>query len=57
MSNATTHGHDGPYGTSLLPRDQSEHQLAAAPVLESLDDIEVDDLTDDEYQKFIAALS
>jgi hypothetical protein len=49
--------HDGPHGTNLLPHDLTEQELMAAPVLESLDVLEVADLTDDEYGIFTAALS
>lgn len=49
--------HDGPHGTSLLPRDLTDEEFAALPTLASLDKLEIEDLTDDEYGKFIAALS
>jgi hypothetical protein len=57
MSDAAAHDHEGPYGTGLLPRDLTEEELAAAPVLASLDALIIEDLTDDEYELFIAALS
>lgn len=57
MSDAATHEHEGPHGTGLLPRDLTEDELAAAPVLASLEDLEIEDLTDDEYDSFVAALS
>lgn len=57
VSDAATHGHDGPHGTSLLPRDLTDDEFAALPILESLDQLEIEDLTDDEYEKFIAAIS
>lgn len=46
-----------PSGTSALPPDLTPEQLAAAPVLASLDDLVIDDLTDDEYEAFLAALN
>lgn len=57
MSDAATDDHDRPHGTSLLPRDLTDEEFAALPILESLDELEIDDLDDDEYEKFIAALS
>lgn len=48
---------DGPYGTALLPRDLTEEQLAAAPVVASADALVIDDLSADEYEEFVAALS
>ena len=57
MSNPASHDHDGPHGTSLLPRDLTEAEFAAAPILESLDALVIEDLTDDEYDSFLAALS
>ena len=57
MSTAAASDHDGPHGTSLLPRDLTDEEFAALPTLASLDKLEIEDLTDDEYGKFIAALS
>src|SRR5687767_8200614 len=58
VSDAASHHQDEvPHGTRLLPRDLTDEEFAALPVLESLDQLEIDDLTDDEYEKFIAALS
>ena len=48
---------EGPYGTSLLPRDLTEAELTAAPVLLSADALLIDDLTADEDDAFAAALS
>jgi hypothetical protein len=45
------------YGTSLLPRDLTEDELTAAPVLESADALLIDGLTVDEDDLFAAALS
>lgn len=57
MSDAATHDLDGPHGTGLFPRDLTDAEFAALPVLESLEQLEIEDLTDDEYEKFVAAIS
>lgn len=57
MSDAVGDNHDRPHGTSLLPRDLTDDEFAALPVLESLEQLEIEDLTDVEYEKFIAAIS
>lgn len=57
VSDVASHDHDGPYGTSLLPRDLTDEEFASLPVLESLEQLEIEDLTDDEYEKFLAAIS
>jgi hypothetical protein len=57
VSDAAKPGGESPHGTGLLPRDLSEAELAAAPVLASVDDLLIDDLTDDEDESFAAALS
>jgi hypothetical protein len=46
---------EAPHGTSL-PADLTDDQLAAAPVLESIDDLLVEELSDDEDDAFAAAL-
>lgn len=56
MSNAAHHDHEGPQGLNLLPRDLTPEELEAAPVLESVDDLIIDELSDEEYDAFIAAL-
>lgn len=56
MSDAARQERDVPHGTSLLARDLTPEELRAAPVLVSLDDLAIDDLTDDEYDAFIAAI-
>lgn len=43
-------------GLSLLPRDLTPEEIANAPVLESLDDLLIEDLTDEEYQASLDAL-
>jgi hypothetical protein len=45
-----------PRGTSLLPRDLSDDQLAAAPILASIDGLLIEDLSEDEDDAFAAAL-
>jgi hypothetical protein len=47
---------DGPHGLSLLPRDLTPDEIANAPVLQSLDDLVIEDLTAEEYQAFLDAL-
>ncbi|MFN8038704.1 MAG: hypothetical protein U0Q07_05775 [Acidimicrobiales bacterium] len=57
MSNAVPRDHRGSQGADLLPRDLTDEELAAAPVLVSLDALLIDELTDDEDDAFAAALS
>lgn len=57
MSDAASRHDEVPHGTSQLPRDLTDEEFAALPVLASLDQLEIDDLTDDEYEQFIAAMS
>lgn len=45
-----------PHGTSLLPSDLTDRQLAAAPTLNSIDTLLIEDLSDDEDDAFAAAL-
>lgn len=56
MSDAAHSGDSRPHGTDLLPRDLTEDQLAAAPVLDSIDALLIDDLSEDEDEAFAAAL-
>lgn len=56
MSDVAQRPDDAPHGTSLLPRDLTEDQLAAAPVLASVDMLLIEDLLDDEDDAFAAAL-
>lgn len=56
MSDAAHPQHEAPQGTSLLPRDLTEDQLAEAPVLASVDKLLIEELTDDEDDAFAAAL-
>lgn len=57
MSNAATTGDDRPHGTGLLPRPLTPAEKSNAPVLASLDALVIDDLTDEEYDRFLAALA
>lgn len=56
MSNAADGRLGAPHGTSLLPRDLSADQFAAAPTLTSADELLIEDLTDREDEAFAAAL-
>jgi len=44
------------HGTGLLPSDLSEDQLAAAPVLTSIDTLLIEELSVDEDEAFASAL-
>ena len=57
MSNAATTGDDRPHGTGLLPQPLTPAEMSNAPVLGSLDALVIDDLTDEEYEHFLAALA
>jgi hypothetical protein len=57
VSNAAHRDRHGPQGAELLPRDLTEAELVAAPVLVSPDALLIDELTDDEDDAFAAALS
>jgi len=57
MSNAEINDSDRPHGTSLLPRDLTDEDLAAAPVLASADALLIEDLTADEDDAFFTALT
>ena len=46
---------DAPKGLSLLPRDLTPEEIAAAPVYHE-DDWLIEDLGDEEYQAFLDAL-
>ncbi|MBI2703695.1 MAG: hypothetical protein HYX32_00165 [Actinobacteria bacterium] len=56
MTDDATNEHERPHGFNLLPRDLTEEELDAAPVLKSLDDLVIEDLTDEEYEAFLTAL-
>ena len=53
---ARQHDETAPRGTSLLPSDLTPAQLKAAPVLASVDSLVIDELTDEEYGAFLAAV-
>jgi hypothetical protein len=55
MSNAARDD-EVPHGTALLPRDLTEEQLEAAPVLVSVEALVIEGLTQDEDDAFAAAL-
>jgi hypothetical protein len=50
------HGENSHCGIGSLPRDLTEAELNAAPVLMSFDALVIADLSDDEADAFIAAL-
>jgi hypothetical protein len=56
MSDAAHSRDSSPHGTDLLPRDLTEDQLAAAPVLTSVDALLIEGLSEDEDDAFAAAL-
>lgn len=57
MSNAAREqDEDAPRGSTSLPRDLTPAQLQAAPVLASAESLVIDELTDQEYDDFVAAL-
>ncbi len=56
MSDVAKRPDDAPHGTSLVPSDLTEDQLAAAPVLASVDTLLIEDLLEDEDDAFVAAL-
>ncbi len=45
-----------PAGLRLLLPDLTPAELASAPILHSVDELVIEDLTDDEYAAFVAAL-
>ena len=57
MTNAARKQPHRPHGIDLLPRDLTPAELADVPVLASVDDLLIDDVTDDEDDAFAAALS
>jgi hypothetical protein len=56
MSNAAQDASGSSRRTSALADDLTAEQLASAPTLSSLDSLVIDDLTDEEYDAFLAAL-
>jgi hypothetical protein len=57
VSDAANDRLDIPHGKSLLPRDLTSDELLAAPVLDSVDALLIDGLTDDEDDAFAAAVT
>ena len=55
-SDTADHQDETPHGTALLPCDLTDAQLAAAPILSSIDTLLIDDLDDVEDDAFAAAL-
>ena len=56
MSDPADRHDDAPLGTTLLPSDLTEDQLAAAPVLTSVDMLLIEELSEDEDDAFATAL-
>ena len=56
MSDAARDRGETPHGLTLLPRAMTSDELDNAPVLESVEALLIDDLSDDENDAFAAAL-
>jgi hypothetical protein len=56
VNNVEEHS-EPPHGLVLMPRDLTAAEIAAAPILHSLDELVIDDLTDDEYMALERALA
>lgn len=56
VSTAAGRDDQAPQGTALLAADLTDDQLAAAPVLTSVDTLVIEALSDDEDEAFAAAL-
>ncbi len=56
VSDAVRPSGDNPHGTSLLPADLTDDQLDAAPVLDPIDSLPIEELAEDEDDAFAAAL-
>lgn len=57
MSNAAPLPAEAPKGIGLLPNDLTDEDWANAPVLRSLDQLVVDEFTDEEFEIFLDAVS
>ncbi len=57
MSDAAPQQRDAGHGVSLMPADLTEQQLNDAPVLTSVDELLIEELTDDEDDAFATALA
>ena len=56
VSDAAHDTGNAPLGVSSLPNDLTEEQLAAIPVLKSVDSLVIEELSDAEADAFAAAL-
>lgn len=56
VSDAVRPSREAPHGTSLLAADLTDDLLDAAPVLDSIDALLIDELSEDEDEAFAAAL-
>jgi hypothetical protein len=56
VSDAVRPSGEAPHRTSLLPADLTDDQLDAAPVLDSIDSLLIEELSEDEDDAFAAAL-
>jgi hypothetical protein len=56
VTDAVRPSDEAPHGTSLLPADLTDDQLDAAPVLDSIDSLLIEELSEDEDDAFAAAL-
>lgn len=56
MTDAASRGHEGPHGIGVLPRRLTEAEFDRAPALASLDALVIEDLDDEEYDRFLEAL-
>jgi hypothetical protein len=57
VSDAARPPKDGPIGTTLLPRSRTAAEIATAPPLQDLDALVIDDLSDEEYEVFLDAIT
>ena len=56
MSDAVRPSGEAPHRTALLPFDLTDDQLDTAPVLDSIDSLLIEELSEDEDDAFAAAL-
>ena len=56
VSDAADREDEAPHGIAMLPSDLTDDQLAAAPVLASVDVLVIEELSDDEDAAFATAL-
>ncbi len=56
VSDAVRPSGEAPHGTSLLPADLTDDQLDANPVLNSIDSLLIEDLSENADDAFAAAL-